>query len=115
MRLRATRIPLAGFATLALLALVPACSNTSNTPGTTPSSTSTSQTKHGAFGECLREHGVTQPPGPPVGGPPAGPPPGPTPDHSDTPPPPAGVDQGTWDNAMQACGSLAPARPGGSH
>jgi hypothetical protein len=44
---------------------------------------------HGGYAGCLAQHGVpTPPPGP--GG------------------PPPGVDQATWDKAMQACASLAP-------
>jgi hypothetical protein len=76
---------------LAAVALVSACSDTPSAP--TPT-TSTAPTTHGAFGECLREHGVADPPHSPFAG------------------PPAGVDQGTWDSAMRACGSLAPAAPG---
>jgi hypothetical protein len=89
MAARATRWVLAAVASLAL---VSACSSdkagteTTTTPSPTP-------VTHGAFGECLRSHGVPDPPHSPVG-------------------PPAGVDQNTWDNAMQACGSLAPAPPG---
>ena len=104
MRLTAARVPLAAIGMLAALAFVPACSGTPSAPQTTAPATSTPQTKHGAFGECLREHGVTQPPGPA---------PGPAPDQG-TPPPPAGVDQKTWNDAMQACGSLAPSPPGPS-
>jgi hypothetical protein len=44
---------------------------------------------HGSYAGCLAEHGVpTPPPGP--GG------------------PPPGVDKATWDEAVQACASLAP-------
>jgi hypothetical protein len=44
---------------------------------------------HGGYAGCLAEHGVpTPPPGP------------------DGPPP--GVDQATWDKAVQACASQAP-------
>lgn len=111
MRLRATRIPLTALVTLVSLASVPACSGTSTAPQT--STTTASPTSHGAFGACLREHGVTQLPGPPGAGQPPGPPPQGEP--GGTPPPPLGVDQSTWNNAIQACGSLAPAPPGGSH
>jgi len=85
MRGRATYVPIAA---LAAVALVSACSDTSSRPTSTTSPSAT----HGAFGDCLRSHGVS-PVGPPSG-------------------PPAGVDQHTWDDAMQACGSLAPSPPG---
>jgi hypothetical protein len=94
----AARTPLIAVASLVALAMVQACSGTSSTPAPSAttssnpaSSSTTAPTRHGAFGECLRQHGVTAPP------------PGPA--------PPPGVDQTTWDNAMQACGSLAPAPP----
>jgi hypothetical protein len=76
---------------LAALAMVAACSHTPSNP--TPT-TSTPPTTHGAFGECMRAHGVPEPPHSPIGG------------------APIGVDQGTWDNAKQACSSLAPSPPG---
>lgn len=47
--------------------------------------------EHGGLADCLRAQGVTDPGGP---GAVLG--------------PPAGVDQATWDKAMQACSSLAP-------
>lgn len=63
--------------------------------------TSTSPTaEHGALAHCLAEHGVTGPNGAAVG-PPMGP-----------AAPPAGVDPGTWERAMQACGSLEPGPAG---
>ena len=74
---------------LAVLALVPACSHTASTPTST-----TTPPTHGAFGECMRAHGVSEPPHSPIAG------------------PPAGVEQGTWDNAVRACASLAPSPPG---
>ena len=96
MRLRATGTLLAALVVNSL-ALVPACSSTSSSPTspTTSSTTSATSTSHGAFGECLRKHGVPEAPGPTGGLPP-------------------GVDQTTWDNAIQACGTLAPAPPGPS-
>ena len=59
---------------------------------------------HDAFMQCMTENGVPAPlaggpdghGGPPVGG---------------AMPAPPGVDQQTWDNARQACESLAPAPP----
>jgi hypothetical protein len=77
-------------AAVASLALVPACSDDK---ATTPTTT-TAPVTHGAYGECLRSHGISDPPHGPLAG------------------PPAGVDQSTWDKATQACASLAPAPPG---
>ncbi|HEX5144130.1 MAG TPA: hypothetical protein VFW21_09690 [Mycobacterium sp.] len=51
---------------------------------------------HGAFAQCLHEHGVSEPAGGSVG-PAAGPVAA-----------PAGVDQHTWDSAIQACATLEP-------
>jgi hypothetical protein len=68
-----------------LLACAVGC-GTGTPPAQTPApATSAPATvEHGAFAHCLGEHGVAEPAGA------------------------AGVDQGTWDKAMQACGSLAP-------
>ncbi len=44
---------------------------------------------HGSFAQCLHEHGVDESAVSPAG-------------------PPAGVDPGTWQAAMQACNTLAP-------
>ncbi len=108
----------------AIVALAPACSSNSTSPGPTSSSTAVSSTPtapqaHGAYEQCLAEHGVPAPGGPPPSGTvpaPQGPPPGPPPDGTAgaTPPPPPGVDQATWDNAISACKSLAPSPPAGS-
>jgi hypothetical protein len=66
--------------------LVTACSsNTAEQPATS----SVVPTGHGTLAHCLSEHGVPSAPAPAMG-------------------PPAGVDQGTWHRAMQACSSLAP-------
>jgi len=65
------------------------CSSASNEPDTsTPSS---APAEHGSLAECLKSHGVTE-----SGGTPA------------VLGPPAGVDPGTWDEAMKACSTLAP-------
>jgi hypothetical protein len=56
----------------------------SNAAPPAPSTSTAVTVEHGAFAHCLGEHGVAEPAGA------------------------AGVDQGTWDKAMQACGSLAP-------
>jgi hypothetical protein len=70
-----------------LIAWIAACS--SDTAPPEQSTTSPAPTGHGAFAQCLSEHGVPAAPGPAVG-------------------PPPGVDQAVWDQAMQACSSLAP-------
>lgn len=57
--------------------------------------------EHGALAECLNEHGVEEPSSPETG-----PAPGPA-------PAPPGVDQDTWEDAMQACSSLGPGPAGG--
>ncbi len=74
----------------------------SSTPAPAPgSNTSTPATaEHGAFAHCLGEHGVIEPAGSP-----AGPQPGPV-------TAPNGVDPSTWEQAMQACSSLAPGPAG---
>lgn len=60
-----------------------------------PAATTPQPVEHGAFAHCLSEHGVTEASGA------AGPMPGPAAS-------PPGVDQKTWENAMQACATLAP-------
>ena len=113
-----------------LMAAVVACA-----PGASTASPSQPASDHDAFAECMTDNGVPAPPeggpggpgGPVVGpgrpggpqpdraAPPDGamPPPGPGGPQADgkTPPAPPGVDQQTWDNATQACASLAPAPP----
>ncbi|MED5810782.1 hypothetical protein VST63_00295 [Mycolicibacterium sp. 050232] len=67
----------------------------------------------------MQEHGIPAPPegapgapgGPEHPGAPGHRPDGPPPGDGATPPPPPGVDQGRWDDAMQACRSLAPQPP----
>ena len=81
--MRRTALPL--IAALALLALA-GCSSK-------PSAPPAPSTEHGGFAHCLNEHGVTESTVSPAG-------------------PPAGVDQDTWDKAMQACSSLAPGPAG---
>lgn len=94
---RPVQTGLTTFVTIASVAAGSACAGTASAPETTTTPTTTSTTlapaSHGAFGECLRQHGVSEPVAGPAG-------------------PPVGVDLGTWDNAMRACGSLAPAPPG---
>ncbi|AQT81707.1 hypothetical protein B1R94_24335 [Mycolicibacterium litorale] len=50
--------------------------------------------EHGSLAHCLHEHGVPDSAGTAVLG------------------PPPGVDPGTWDEAMQACSTLAPGPAG---
>lgn len=110
----------------AIVAFAAACSSNSTSPGSSTTASSTSVTSnstqpqaHGAYEQCLAAHGVPAPSGRPQpgnGSPPEGPPPGPPPEGTSgaTPPPPPGVDQSTWDNAVTACKSLAPSPPAGS-
>jgi hypothetical protein len=76
---------------IAAAGLLVACS--SNTTEQPASSTSVAPTGHGTLAQCLSEHGVPMAPGPAVG-------------------PPPGVDPATWQQAMQACSSLAPGPAG---
>ncbi len=89
-----------------------------------PTASSQGPGDHDAFAQCMTENGVPAPPDGGPGGPGGhgGPPPGadgmPPPPSADRPPlgaggPPAppGVDRQTWDNALQACASLAPQPP----
>ena len=62
--------------------------------GSQPSAPPAPSTEHGGFAHCLSEHGVTESAVSPAA-------------------PATGVDQDTWDTAMQACSSLAPG-PAGS-
>ncbi|MCV7363542.1 hypothetical protein [Mycolicibacterium neworleansense] len=111
MRQTLVRTTFSGLAALALIGSVAACSPAE--------STESAPVTPDAFGQCMQEHGIPAPPeGAPgaPGGPehPGGPghrPDGPPPGDGDTPPPPPGVDQAQWENAMQACRSLAPQPP----
>jgi hypothetical protein len=58
-------------------------------------------TEHGSYAQCLAEHGVDTPPAPALG---------PAPGPAAAPP---GVDETTWQQAVQACTELAPG-PAGS-
>jgi hypothetical protein len=111
------------------LVLVAACSSpaagtdtaTQSTSGATSAAAAPSGDMQ-AFTSCLAENGVTLPNAgtggdPPEGGArPSGAPhaPGTPPSGAAgaTPAAPPGVDQQTWDAAMQACGDLAPANFG---
>ena len=113
---KAVRVAVVGAAAAALISTA-ACSS-STTPAE-QTSAAPSSAAHDAFAQCLSDNGVPAPPGdghaggpPPNGTPPSGPPPaGQPPSSNGTPPAPPGVDQATWDKAMQACSSLAPAPP----
>jgi len=94
----------AAVAAVALVGSATACSSNTTPPqqqqpGTSTSPTSAVPTGHGAYAQCLTEHGVPAPAGGALGPQPGGPPPG--------------VDQDTWHTAMQACSSLAPGPPPG--
>lgn len=110
---RKTRVRPITLVALAPLILLPGCSSTPTGPAPSSASSSAAPTQHGAFGECLRQHGVTIAPVA-TAGPSLGPAPGPA-STASTAPAPLGVDQSTWDNAMQACASLtsAPPQPNG--
>ncbi|MCP2624123.1 hypothetical protein NLB33_14805 [Mycolicibacterium smegmatis] len=72
-------------------ALLSACGSNDSEPTTTETGGSQSETPtgHGSYAHCLSEHGVSAPPGPVAG-------------------PPPGVDQQKWQEAMDACATLAP-------
>ncbi|MGV9802157.1 hypothetical protein ACWDTP_29330 [Mycobacterium sp. NPDC003449] len=57
--------------------------------GPEPAPTSEAPPEHGSYAHCLAEHGVQAPPGPVTGT-------------------PAGVDPQAWQQAMEACSTLAP-------
>ena len=78
-------------AVFAAVIIVAGCSS-NNAPAPEPSTTAPSSAApggHGAYANCLHEHGVSAPPGPVAG-------------------PPPGTDEATWKKAEQACASLAP-------
>lgn len=78
------RIEIAALAFIATATLA-ACS--SGDPA--PAPTSQTPSEHGSYAQCLTEHGIPAAPGPMVG-------------------PPPGVDPDTWQQALQACSTLAP-------
>ncbi len=73
-------------AVIAAAAMIAGCSSTQAPP---EQSSTPAPNGHGAYANCLHEHGVSAPPGPVAG-------------------PPPGTDQETWHKATQACASLAP-------
>ncbi|MCV7387293.1 hypothetical protein [Mycolicibacterium porcinum] len=121
------RTTLCGLAAFAVIGTAAACSSAESTDSSTQSaSTSASSAPESssaitpdAFGECMQEHGIPAPPegapgapgGPEHPGAPGHHPDGPPPGDGATPPPPPGVDQAQWEEAMQACQSLAPQPP----
>ncbi|MHC9294448.1 hypothetical protein ACRCUN_18435 [Mycobacterium sp. LTG2003] len=72
-------------ATLAAATALAACSSSDPEPAPT----SEAPAEHGSYAHCLSEHGVPAPPGPAASAPP-------------------GVDPSIWQQAMQACSTLAP-------
>ena len=72
---------------MAVVGLVGCGGSESESPEDT--STAPATVEHGSFADCLTEHGVSESAASPVG-------------------PPADVDPETWDQAMQACSTLAP-------
>lgn len=88
------RVRLAAFA-VAVLAAAAACSSDAapaDQTGTSSSVAPSAPSGHGAYALCLEDNGVSAGvPAPPSG-----------------PGKPPGVDQATWDKAVQVCSSLAP-------
>ena len=80
------------FGLIACVLFIAGCSSKSESP---PAETTT-PTVHGSLAECLHANGVPKSAGPAVvlGR-------------------PDGVDQATWDKAMQACSTLGPGPAGG--
>ncbi len=75
-------------AVLAAAVVVAGCSS-NETPPKESSTQAPAPGGHGAYANCLHQHGVSTPPGPVAG-------------------PPPGTDEATWHKATQACASLAP-------
>jgi outer membrane biogenesis lipoprotein LolB len=73
---------------LAVAAAMLAACTAENSP-TEPTTPTSSTGGHGSYAQCLTEHGAPAAPGPVAG-------------------PPPGVDQQTWQQAVQACAELAP-------
>ncbi|RDH78828.1 hypothetical protein DVS77_09460 [Mycolicibacterium moriokaense] len=76
-------------ATVLAAALIVAGCSSNEAPSEESSTTTPAPNGHGAYAECLQQHGVSAPPGPIAG-------------------PPPGTDEAAWHKAMQACSSLAP-------
>lgn len=86
------RLSLLG-ASIAVAGILAGCSSTPPAEQSTTEKSEVAPTGHGSLAQCLREHGVPAAPGPMTG-------------------PPAGVDPGTWNEAMTTCSSLAPGPAG---
>lgn len=85
----------AAVAVLGAVLLSPACSSGKAPPSEPGPSSPAPPTAHGSLAECLRDQGVPESAGPAAA---LG--------------PPSGVDEATWENAMQACATLAPGPAG---
>lgn len=79
--------------TAAAVMVTAACSSTSEP--SEPTSAVPSPKAHGSLADCLKANGVDESTGPAM-----------------VLGPPEGVDQSTWDKAMQACSTLAPGPAG---
>lgn len=80
---------------LGAVLLSPACSSDQAPPSEPGPASSAPPAAHGSLAECLRDQGVPESAGPAaVLG------------------PPSGVDETTWERAMQACSTLAPGPAG---
>jgi hypothetical protein len=77
---------------IAVAGILAGCSS-STPPAEQSTTTSVAPSGHGTLAQCLSEHGVPAAPGPALG-------------------PPPGVSEETWNQAMQACSSLAPGPAG---
>jgi hypothetical protein len=75
-------------AVVAAAVVIAGCSSNEASPQES-STQSPAPNGHGGYASCLREHGVSAPPGSVAG-------------------PPPGADEATWKKAEQACASLAP-------
>ncbi|QRY51908.1 hypothetical protein [Mycolicibacterium septicum] len=136
MSLSSLRAAVFGVTGAALVTGMVACSSGSSTesPDTSAATSASESTSaapaaapHGAFTDCLTQHGIPAPPEGAPPGPPLGPdgnplppptgangeplPPPPPMGEDGKPLPPPGVDQAQWHDAMQACQSLAPQPP----
>jgi hypothetical protein len=79
---------LAGLVTAGLLTACGSSTEPAESPASSVSTTPASPTGHGAYAECLAEHGISTPPAGPVA--------------------PPGVDPQIWVDAQRACAGKAP-------
>lgn len=116
MQIRSTRTPLIALTVLAAATASAGCSTAQralDAPAVALSANTDALQTSGPdqFAQCLSDQGIPKPSGMPPA-PPAGtqsPPPN-MPSLNILPPPP-GVDQQSWDKALQACASSAPVMP----